>query len=124
MVIFQLSEPDWGTPEALSLTTLLHTADEPDRLDWARNLMRPRVVLFLDEPSWQSARMLVREQPHHIPDPHRDGKVYEGFWGRSGDQLVIGKAPQHPATHRLYRTDDMDAFLRSVPLASGRVGLD
>jgi hypothetical protein len=53
---------------------------------------------------------------HHIKDPHRPGQVYEGFWGELEDGVVVGKAPQHPTTHNLYRSDDMVAFLRSAPL--------
>ena len=116
-VLFGMVEPDWGLAESLSLTTLLHTANDPGRLEWARRLMRPRLILFLDEPSWQSADMTLREHPHHIPDPHRAGKVYEGFWASDGDGVVVGKAPQHPATHRLYRAADMDAFLCRAPIA-------
>jgi hypothetical protein len=116
-VLFGMVEPDWGLAESLSLTTLLHTAGDAGRLSWAQALMQPRLVLFLDEPSWRSADMSVREHPHHIPDPHRAGQVYEGFWASNGDGTVVGKAPQHPATHRLYRAADMDAFLSRAPIA-------
>jgi len=61
--------------------------------------------------------MTVRQHPHYVPDPHREGQVYEGFWANDGDGLVIGKAPQHPATHRLYRAADMDRFLSLAPIA-------
>ncbi len=104
-----------GAPmsEALSVTTLLHG----QRLDWALRLMRPHVVLFLDEPAWQGAELTAIRATHRVPDPHRPGQVYEGWWGRTEDDaLIVGKAPQHPATHRLYGRHDMDAFLRSVPV--------
>jgi hypothetical protein len=41
--------------------------------------------------------------------------VYEGFWGATADGTVVGKAPQHPAMHNLYRAEDMDRFLASAP---------
>lgn len=117
LVLFGLVEPDWGLAESLSLTTLLHTGGDVGRLDWAQALMQPRLVLFLDEPSWQASGLTVRQHPHYVPDPHRQGQVYEGFWASDGDGLVIGKAPQHPATHRLYRAADMDRFLSLAPIA-------
>ena len=98
--------------EALSVTTLLHGP----RLAWAIELMRPRVVLFLDEPAWQGSGLEVTQSGHHIPDPHREGQVYEGWWGRTADESrIVGKTPQHPAMHNLYSRADMDAFLRAAP---------
>jgi hypothetical protein len=98
-----------GMAESLSVTSLLHGAS----LDWALGVMHPRVVLFLDEPAWQATGWDVDAQTHHIADPYRSGKVYEGWWGQREDGLVVGKAPQHPAAHKLYRNADMVEFLRS-----------
>src|SRR3954470_10897182 len=42
---------DWGVSEALAVTTLLHQADDPGRLQAALELCRPTTILFLDEPS-------------------------------------------------------------------------
>lgn len=117
-VVVRRRRPEWTTSDALAVTTLLHVGDDSARLAWARDLMRPVVVLFLDEPSWQSARLEVRRQHHYVPDPHRDQQVYEGFWGSAGDGTVIGKSPQHPATHNLYRAEDMDRFLAAVPVTA------
>jgi hypothetical protein len=98
--------------ETLSVTTLLHGPD----LKWAIRLMQPHIVLFLDEPAWHESGMSASHAPHHIPDPHREGQVYEGWWGRTRDEnLIVGKAPQHPAMHNLYNRADMDTFLRSRP---------
>lgn len=118
-VIVRRRQPTWVTSDALAVTTLLHVGDDAGRLAWARDLMQPRVVLFLDEPSWQASGLEVRRQHHYVPDPHRSQQVYEGFWGTAGDGVVIGKAPQHPATHNLYRAEDMDRFLAAVPLPDG-----
>jgi len=115
--LFRLRYPTWGLGEALALTTLLHMGPEPERLAMAMRLCAPQVVLFLDEPSWLASGLEpVKPVTHHIKDPHRAGQVYEGFWGTLDDGVVVGKAPQHPTTHNLYRADDMAAFLRSAPL--------
>jgi hypothetical protein len=113
--LFRVRRPDWGLPEALSLTTLLHLGGVSERLHQAMELSSPQTILFLDEPSWEASGLEVRQVPHHIADPHRRGKVYEGFWGHTADGRVVGKSPQHPTTHHLYRSDDMYGFLRSLP---------
>lgn len=115
--LFRLRNPTWGLGESLSLTTLLHVGDDPKRLSAALELFAPRVVLFLDEPSWLASGLEVKKQvKHYIKDPHRAGQVYEGFWGEVADGMVVGKSPQHPTTHNLYRADDMAGFLRSAPI--------
>lgn len=115
-VLVRLRRPESTTPDALAVSALLHMGDDVDRLAWAREVMRPSVVLFLDEPSWRASGIDVRRHLHHVPDPHRPQQVYEGFWATDDGGTVIGKAPQHPATHNLYRTDDMDEFLRAAPV--------
>jgi hypothetical protein len=73
------------------------------------------MILFLDEPSLEQAVLpALRREPHFISDPHRKGQVYEGFWAKDADGVVVGKAPQHPATHKLYRERDMLGFLRGA----------
>jgi len=109
--------PDWGVSEALAVTALVHQADDPGRLRAALDLCRPKTILFLDEPSWERSGLETRQVPHHIKDPHRQGQVYEGFWGTTNG-TVIGKAPQHPTMHNLYRDEDMMAFVRSAPAPS------
>lgn len=113
--LFRLRHPTWAPPDALALTTLLHVGGDPDRLARAMGLSQPQTILFLDEPSWERSRLPVRSVAHHIADPHRRGQVYEGFWGHAPDGGVVGKAPQHPTTHNLYRAEDMLGFLRSAP---------
>lgn len=106
------------TSDALSVATLLHG---DGLLDWALGLMRPRVVLFLDEAAWQHADLDLETAPEgwHLPDPYRAGQLYEGWWAATADGVRIGKAPQHPAAHRLYRRSDIDDFLsRSAPAPS------
>ena len=115
-VLVRRHQPDCATSDALAVTTLLHVGEHPDRLEWGRTLMRPRVVLFLDEPSWAAAGLDVRRALHHVPDPHRPQQVYEGFWAVAPDGTVVGKAPQHPAMHNLYRAADMDRFLGAAPV--------
>lgn len=118
--LFHRHEPLWGPPEVLSLTALLHVGDDPQRLAKALALLEPRTVLFLDEPAWERAGIEgLRREPHSIADPHRPGKVYEGFWARDAAGVVIGKSPQHPATHNLYRPHEMLEFLRGAPLPEG-----
>lgn len=113
-VLLRLRRPEWRTPDALAVATLLHVGDDPGRLRWARELMRPRLVLFLDDASWQASALSVRRQVHYVPDPHRSQQVYEGFWATTDDGTVVGKSPQHPATHNLYRREDMDRFLAAA----------
>jgi hypothetical protein len=118
--LFRLHQPGWSAPEALAVTTLLHMGDQPERFRAAVELSEPRTILFLDEHSWERSGLQgVRREPHFVADPYRAGQVYEGFWGRTQEGIVVGKAPQHPATHNLYRADDMMGFLRSAPLPDG-----
>lgn len=106
-----------STSDALAVTSLLHVGTDQERLAWARSLMQPQVVLFLDEPSWQASGIALRRRPHYVPDPHRPQQVYEGFWAVTDGGTVVGKSPQHPATHNLYRSEDMDGFLAAAPVA-------
>lgn len=106
----------FGTPEAVAMTTLVHMGDFPPRLTRAIELCQPRTILFLDGPSWSSSDLEVEASPHYIHDPHRPNQVYEGFWGHDAEGRVIGKSPQHPAAHNLYRDIDMTHFLRSAPV--------
>lgn len=115
--LFRLRYPTWGLGEALAMTTLLHVGDEPARLSTAIGLFAPRVILFLDEASWQASALTVTKTvQHYIKDPHRAGQVYEGCWGQMDDGVVVGKAPQHPTMHNLYRAEEMVAFLEAAPL--------
>jgi hypothetical protein len=116
--LLKAHEPQWGVGEALAVTTLLHQADDPARLPVALELCRPGLVLFLDEQSWARSGLSAKQTPHYIHDPHREGQVYEGFWGKGDDGRIIGKAPQHPTTHNLYNEEDMLAFLRSAPASA------
>lgn len=116
-VLFRTAGPAWDTADALALTSLLHAGGDPARLARALALHVPRVVLFLDEEAWAAADLTVATPvAHRIPDPHRPGQSYEGFWATAADGRVVGKAPQHPAAHRLYRAADIDAYLAAVPL--------
>ncbi len=114
----RLQQPGWSIAEALAITTLLHADDQPVRFKHAQEVCQPAVVLFLDEPSWERSGLHVARVPHYIHDPHRPKQVYEGFWGTTRDGQVVGKAPQHPTTHNLYRPEDMASFLRSAPTPS------
>ena len=115
--LFRLRYPTWGLGESLALTSLLHVGQDPGRFRTAFDLFEPRVVLFLDEPSWTASGLeALKVVNHYIKDPHRAGQVYEGFWGQLADGVVVGKSPQHPTTHNLYRADDMAGFLSSAPI--------
>lgn len=117
--LFRLHQPRWGATEALALTTLLPAAGQPERVTRAVGAFDARVVLFLDEPSWAASGAsldVVEQVPHYITDPHRPKQVYEGFWAVRGDGTVVGKSPQHPAAHNLYRAEDILGYLRSAPV--------
>lgn len=110
-------EPAWRAEETLSVSALLHLGVDASGLGRAVDLMRPRLMVFLDETAWRAASITIdRRDEHHIADPHRSGQVYEGFWGVTRDGVVVGKAPQHPAAHRLYARADIDTYLRAAPL--------
>jgi len=113
--LFRRHEPRWSTAECLSLTALVHIGLDHGRLDLARRLCRPRMTVFLDEPAWQVADLDVAVTPLAIPDPHRSGQTYEGWWGTLLDGSVAGKAPQHPTMHRLYRAADLTDWLKRAP---------
>jgi hypothetical protein len=113
--LFRSLEPSWSTAESLALTTLVHTGGEPHHLPLALTTCRPRVTIFLDEPAWQSAALDVATERLAVPDPHRAGQVYEGWWGTTDDGGVVGKSPQHPTMHRLYRAEDLSRWLRKAP---------
>lgn len=115
--LFRLRYPSWGLGEVLALTTLLHVGTGSTRLQTAIDLFAPRVILFLDEPSWLASGLApTKVVTHYIKDPHRAGQVYEGFWGELAGGVVVGKAPQHPTTHNLYRADEMATYLKAAPL--------
>jgi hypothetical protein len=111
--VVKQADPSLEAPDALAVSALVHLGNEPDRLAAAMAVCRPAVVLFLDEPAWSSAGWTVPPVKHHVPDPHRAGQVYQGFWGRRADGLIVGKSPQHPSAHRFYAWSDMAGFLRS-----------
>lgn len=106
--------------DAVAVSGLVHLGDEPARLALAVRTLQPRVVLFLDEAAWTVAALETeRTELHHVPDPHRPGQVYQGLWGRVSDDdgtRIVGKAPQHPAMHRLYDASEMDRFLYACPV--------
>lgn len=113
--LFRLQEPAWSTAECLALTTLVHVGAHPAALGLASSTCRPRLTVFLDEAAWQSAGLAVPSTRLSVPDPHRPGQVYEGWWGTTPDGAVVGKAPQHPTMHRLYRSADLTSWLRQAP---------
>jgi hypothetical protein len=114
--LFRLVAPRWTAPDALALTTLVHASRGKEHLTDAIEMFQPRVILFLDEPSWHASGLVVDEIAHYIRDPHRPKQVYEGFWGVTETGMVVGKSPQHPTTHNLYRAEDLNGYLRSAPL--------
>lgn len=113
--LLRAEEPTWSTAESLALTTLVHVGEDPSHLAMATSTCRPRMVVFLDEPAWRSAGIDVAVDRLAVPDPHRPGQVYEGWWGTLADGAVVGKAPQHPIMHRLYAAEDLSQWLRSAP---------
>lgn len=113
--LFQRTEPTWSTAECLALTALVHVGADRERLGLARAVCRPLMTVFLDEPAWQAAEIDVAVSPLAIPDPHRAGQTYEGWWGTLPDGSIVGKAPQHPTMHRLYRAEDLTDWLHRAP---------
>jgi hypothetical protein len=108
-------DPTWSTAEALALTALVHLGGERAALDLAMATCRPLMVVFLDEAAWNVAALDVTATPLTVPDPHRAGVVYEGWWGTMDDGSVVGKSPQHPSMHGVYRADDLSRWLGKAP---------
>ena len=108
--------PQASTPDALSLSAMLHVGEDPTRSAWAQERCHPVVMLFLDEASMATAGFIAPSEQVSIPDPHRPGTSYDGWWATI-DGVVVGKAPQHPAAHNFYRAADMAAFLKAVPMS-------
>lgn len=117
--LFRAHEARWSTAEALALTTLVHIGEDQSRLALAQATCRPRMTVFLDEPAWLAADLQVATSPLAVPDPHRPGQVYEGWWGTTEDGAVVGKSPQHPTMHRLYAAADLTNWLHKAPAPRG-----
>lgn len=113
--LLRAREPGWDPSDALAVAALVHLRGSTSSLDLAMSTCRPATVVFLDEPAWSTSGWTARSVPHHIPNPHRPGQVYQGFWGVRADGLVVGKAPQHPSAHRFYLEKDMRDFLHGLP---------
>ncbi len=113
--LFRLQRPEWSTAESLSLTALVHVGADPRHLQTALETCAPRLLVFLDEPAWRAADLDVKITPLSVPDPHRPGQEYEGWWATASDGVVVGKAPQHPTMHRLYDAADLATWLRAAP---------
>jgi hypothetical protein len=107
--------PGLSPTEALAVAAVVHTGEDPEAVAWVSERVKPVITLFLDEASRASSRVIPGGTPYSIPDPHRPGTVYEGWWVRSAHGSVVGKAPQHPASHNFYRSADMEVFLRASP---------
>ncbi len=108
-------QPTWSTAEALSLTMLVHVGDDPAHLQLAASTCRPRMTVFLDETAWDAGAPDVETTRLSIPDPHRPSQAYEGWWGTAADGTVVGKSPQHPTMHQLYRAGDLRDWLHEAP---------
>ena len=114
VLLMRRAVPDLSTGDALSLVGVIHSDEDAQRVKWASERCRPVVTLFLDEASRELAGVTPGPTVS-IPDPHRADTTYDGWWSKEDGQ-ILGKAPQHPASHRFYRAADMDRFLAAVPL--------
>lgn len=115
LALLRREEPRWSVAECLALTALVHVGDAADHLARATATCRPRLTVFLDEPAWEAAGLDLELVRRSVPDPYREGQVYEGWWALDGDGTVVGKAPQHPTMHRVYRAEDLTDWLLSTP---------
>lgn len=122
--LFRQRLPSWSTAESLSLTALVHVGADPTHLASAMATCRPRMLLFLDDPAWRASGIVVPATPTAIPDPHRPGQTYVGWWGTTAQGMVVGKAPQHPTMHRLYDAVELSGWLRAAPQPDRPRGVD
>lgn len=114
--LLRVHQPTWSTAECLALTALVHVGDEPHHLRLATSTCLPCTTVFLDEPAWRSSGLDLPVTRLAVPDPHRPGQLYEGWWATTAEGLVVGKAPQHPTMHRLYRAGDLTRWLQAAPV--------
>jgi len=114
-VLVREAAPGMSLSDVLSVTTLLQAGEDATHTAEVMARCRPAIRLYLDEASLAATGEATLGEPLAIPDPHRSGTVYEGWWARTADRSVVGKAPQHPAAHNFYRAVDMDRFLRAAP---------
>jgi hypothetical protein len=117
-IIVRTRAPAMSAMESLAVASLVHCGEDPSRVAWATDRCRPVVTLLLDEASREAVGIPPPADLYTIPDPHRKGTSYEGWWTTDGDDRIIGKAPQHPASHNFYQSADMDRFLGALPMAT------
>ena len=68
--LFRLHQPAWSTSESLSLTTPRARRRRPRAARVrAQRLCQPRMIVFLDEPAWQSAAIDVATTPFRCRTP-------------------------------------------------------
>lgn len=119
IAVLRVHQPTWSTGECLALTALVHVGERPGHLQLATATCRPCMTVFLDEPAWRAAALDLPVSRLAIPDPHRPGQLYEGWWATTPDGSVVGKSPQHPTMHRLYRAEDLTRWLEAAPAPRG-----
>jgi hypothetical protein len=114
-LLLQTIDRRWSMSDALSVSALVHAGEGAESVRRVAAQCQPMITLYLDAEAQESVGVERGRDVFSIPDPHRPGTVYEGWWQRTADGAVSGKSPQHPASHRLYRRDDMDVFLSAAP---------
>ena len=78
---------DWGPPEVVALTSLVHVGDHPSAFEVARRQCRPGVVVFLDDAAWKASGLTL------TPETHR-------FRTRTGPAWCTKVSGQRPPTAR------------------------
>jgi len=114
-ILVRNSSPSLSATEALSIAALVHSGEDPAWIAWAMDRCQPVMTLFLDEASREAGGVTPGGADYSIPDPHRAGTVYEGWWATAPGGRVVGKAPQHPASRNFYRPGDMARYLTAAP---------
>ncbi len=106
-----------GSDSSLGVAALANPGLSGQGIGEILKVCQPRVILYLDQESERSSpRKATNPTPISIHNPYHLDQSYRGWWSSEPDGVILGKAPQHPAAHRLYSKDSLTTFLAALPV--------